>query len=163
MGRRESIIQMHFPESQQQVNLARRRFIYEEFFFFSLLLEFKRKKRQEIQRELWPMQKSPSASKLLKDLPFTLTEEQKNAVKQFRKLGQNDNPMAVLLQGDVGSGKTITALLTALYYIDNEIQVCLLAPTEILARQHYQTIYNMLGQSPFLKIEFVVPTTVGIW
>ncbi|MEM7181427.1 MAG: ATP-dependent DNA helicase RecG [Spirochaetota bacterium] len=153
LSRRESIIQMHFPESQEQVDLARRRFIYEEFFFFSLLLELKRKKRQEIQRELWPLQKSTSASKLVKDLPFTLTEEQKNAVKQFRKLGQNENPMAVLLQGDVGSGKTITALLTALYYIDNEIQVCLLAPTEILARQHYQTIYNLLGQSPFLKIE----------
>jgi ATP-dependent DNA helicase RecG len=96
---------------------------------------------------------SITAKKILNSLPFKLTEDQINGLVQLKELTKRDIPAAFLLQGDVGSGKTITALLFALHYIDNNIQVCLVAPTEILARQHYQTILGLLLNSPFLRIE----------
>lgn len=105
---------------------------------------------------LWPLPKSPSHENLEKNLPFELTEDQKVAVSTILLQTSSDSPAAFLLQGDVGSGKTITALLIALHYIDNHIQVVFLAPTEILARQHYQTIYKFMGNMPFLGIELLL-------
>lgn len=105
---------------------------------------------------LWPLPKSPSHENLEKNLPFELTEDQKVAVNTILSQTIADSPAAFLLQGDVGSGKTITALLIALHYIDNHIQVVFLAPTEILARQHYQTIYKFMGNMPFLGIELLL-------
>ncbi|GBF51687.1 ATP-dependent DNA helicase RecG [Leptospira ryugenii] len=147
---------IHFPESLEEMELARKRFVYEEFYFFQLLQNYKKSKRESIKRELWPIPKSKSADSLLSRLPFELTEDQINAVKQILSLSQKDVPLAALLQGDVGSGKTITALLIALHYIDNQIQVAFMAPTEILARQHYESIYKFLGNMPFLGIELLL-------
>lgn len=153
MDRQSAVKAMHFPESQQAWQSAKKRFIYEEFYFFSLLLEYKRKSRAKIERQLWPLKESKSAQQLLANLPFVLTKDQSQAIEKIKKEGQQQNPMAILLQGDVGSGKTITALLVALHYMDNDIQVCILAPTEILARQHFYTIHTLTGQSPFNKID----------
>ena len=74
----------------------------------------------------------------------------------MKELNGKDIPMAVLLQGDVGSGKTVTALLTAMHYMDNNIQVCMLAPTEVLARQHFQTIQGLLQFTPFARIDLFI-------
>jgi len=147
---------IHFPETMEDVDLARKRFAYEELYYFQLLLIYKQKEREKVKRILWPLPKSQSAETLLKALPFQLTNDQSEAVNKLVQLAKKDVPLAALLQGDVGSGKTITALLVSLHYIDNHIQVTFLAPTEILARQHYETIYKFLGNMPFLGIELLL-------
>ncbi len=151
-----SFRKIHFPETMEDIEEARRRFAYEELYYFQLLLIYKQKEREKVKRILWPLPESKSANALIKSLPFQLTEDQEKAVKQIVALAKKDVPLAALLQGDVGSGKTITALLIALHYIDNHIQVSILAPTEILARQHYETIYKFLGNMPFLGIELLL-------
>jgi ATP-dependent DNA helicase RecG len=153
MGRKEAFEEIHFPTSMDSLSKAKRRFAYEELYYFSLLMEYKKLKREKVKRILWPLPESITAKKILNSLPFKLTEDQINGLTQLKELTKRDIPAAFLLQGDVGSGKTITALLFALHYIDNNIQVCLVAPTEILARQHYQTILGLLQNSPFLRIE----------
>ncbi len=153
LGRRESFEEIHFPTSMETLINAKKRFAYEELYYFSLLMEYKKIKRENVKRILWPLPESETASKIESSLPFQLTDDQKNGLMQLKEHTKKDIPGAFLLQGDVGSGKTITAVLFALHYIDNNIQVCLVAPTEILARQHYQTIMNLLQNSPFLKIE----------
>jgi len=154
--RKTALREIHFPDSQQSLEYAKKRLIYEELYFFSLLLEYKKLKREKFKRILWPLAESASAQKVIESLPFSLTEAQIKALETLKELSKTESPMAVLLQGDVGSGKTITALLNALRYIDNQIQVCLLAPTEILAKQHYTTIYNFLGNQPFLGLDLLV-------
>jgi ATP-dependent DNA helicase RecG len=154
--RDESFRHIHFPETMEDVEVARRRFAYEELYYFQLLLIYKQKEREKVKRLLWPLPKSSSADSLLKSLPFRLTDDQTKAVDTLIQLAKKDVPLAALLQGDVGSGKTITALLVSLHYIDNHIQVVMLAPTEILARQHYETIYKFLGNMPFLGIELLL-------
>ncbi|BDA80332.1 ATP-dependent DNA helicase RecG [Leptospira kobayashii] len=156
MNRDEAIRIIHFPETMESIQPARQRFAYEELYYFQLLLLYKQKEREKVKRVLWPLPKSKSAESLLKNLPFSLTEDQKNAVDSILKSTKKDAPLAALLQGDVGSGKTITALLIALHYIDNRIQTVFLAPTEILARQHFETIYKFLGNMPFLGIELLL-------
>ena len=156
LGRDEAFHEIHFPETMEAVQIARKRFAYEEFFYFQRLLLYKQRERQKVKRLLWPLPKSPSRENLEKNLPFELTEDQKVAVSTILSQTNSDSPAAFLLQGDVGSGKTITALLIALHYIDNHIQVVFLAPTEILARQHYQTIYKFMGNMPFLGIELLL-------
>ncbi|TGM52290.1 ATP-dependent DNA helicase RecG [Leptospira vanthielii] len=156
LGRDEAFHEIHFPETMEAVQIARKRFAYEEFFYFQRLLLYKQRERQKVKRMLWPLPKSLSHENLEKNLPFELTEDQKVAVSTILSQTNSDSPAAFLLQGDVGSGKTITALLIALHYIDNHIQVVFLAPTEILARQHYQTIYKFMGNMPFLGIELLL-------
>ncbi|EOQ96263.1 ATP-dependent DNA helicase RecG [Leptospira wolbachii serovar Codice str. CDC] len=156
LPRDEAFHEIHFPETMEAVQIARKRFAYEEFFYFQRLLLYKQRERQKVKRLLWPLPKSPSHENLEKNLPFELTEDQKVAVSTILLQTSSDSPAAFLLQGDVGSGKTITALLIALHYIDNHIQVVFLAPTEILARQHYQTIYKFMGNMPFLGIELLL-------
>ena len=153
MLRKAAFEEIHFPTSMDSLLKAKRRFAYEELYYFSLLMEFKKLKREKVKRILWPLPESITAKKILNSLPFKLTEDQINGLTQLKEQTKRDIPAAFLLQGDVGSGKTITALLFALHYIDNNIQVCLVAPTEILARQHYQTILGLLQNSPFLRIE----------
>ncbi|EMJ88246.1 ATP-dependent DNA helicase RecG [Leptospira meyeri] len=156
LGRDKAFHEIHFPETMETVQIARKRFAYEEFFYFQRLLLYKQRERQKVKRMLWPLPKSPSKENLEKNLPFELTEDQKIAVTTILSQTNSDSPAAFLLQGDVGSGKTITALLIGLHYIDNHIQVVFLAPTEILARQHYQTIYKFMGNMPFLGIELLL-------
>ncbi|TGL44561.1 ATP-dependent DNA helicase RecG [Leptospira perdikensis] len=156
LGRDQAFHEIHFPETMEAVQIARKRFAYEEFFYFQRLLLYKQRERQKVKRMLWPLPKSPSHENLEKNLPFELTEDQKLAVSTILSQTNSDSPAAFLLQGDVGSGKTITALLIGLHYIDNHIQVVFLAPTEILARQHYQTIYKFMGNMPFLGIELLL-------
>ena len=153
LRRDKAFEEIHFPTSMEALINAKRRFAYEELYYFSLLMEFKKQKRERVKRILWPLPESPTAKKILKELPYELTQDQLNSITILKDLTKNDVPAAALLQGDVGSGKTITALLFALHYIDNNIQVCFVAPTEILARQHYENILALFQNSPFLKID----------
>ncbi|MBM9499989.1 ATP-dependent DNA helicase RecG [Leptospira sp. 201903071] len=156
IAREESYREIHFPTDEDALEKARYRLKYEELFYFNLLIEHKKKEREKIKRILWPLPDSKTALSVRKNLPFQLTEDQETAIRKIQELTAKEQPAAVLLQGDVGSGKTLVALLTALRYLDNQIQVCMVAPTEILARQHYQTILAFLGNMPFLGIELLV-------
>ncbi len=156
LDRNSSYSEIHFPTDDKKLQEARKRFAYEEFYFFHLLMNFKKKEREKIKRKLWALPHSQTAELIEKKLPFELTPDQKSAIQKVTSLSKSDIPYACLLQGDVGSGKTITALEIALHYIDNDVQVVLLAPTEVLARQHYSTIQNLLSHSPFMKMDLFV-------
>ena len=155
-SRKDAFLEIHFPESFESLKDAQFRFAYEELYFFSILMEYKKNLRNEFKRKLWPLPDSKTASELIKTLPFSLTEDQENAVSLLRKSSSGDIPSAALLQGDVGSGKTVTALIYALHYTDNGIQTVIMAPTEILARQHYISIMNLLGNRIFHGVELVI-------
>ena len=159
----ESILRIHCPDKEtksdllnQHQSLAQRRIIFEELFFLSLSVELRKRKISHLPAKAMPKPKgSTLTQKLLTLLPFVLTRAQKRVLKQiFEDLSQ---PFAMnrLLQGDVGSGKTIVALFTALRVIDHGYQVAFMAPTEILAEQHFLTLSGYLSQ---LKIPHVCIT-----
>jgi ATP-dependent DNA helicase RecG len=156
ISRKLGFKEIHFPSSDETLLEAKRRFAYEEFFYFNLLMKYKKEEREKVKRVLWALPKSKTADKILNSLPFSLTEDQKSSIDKILKLIQTDKPIATLLQGDVGSGKTITSLLIATHYMDNSIQVCILAPTEVLARQHFATIQNLLSHTPFMSMDLFV-------
>ncbi|WP_243393462.1 ATP-dependent DNA helicase RecG [Leptospira perolatii] len=156
MERETAFKEIHFPTEDLALHQARIRFKYEELFFFNIFIEYKKSLRAQIPRILWPLPESNTAKTVLKNLPFDLTPDQKESLNKLAEWTKSDTPAAMLLQGDVGSGKTLVALLTALRYTDNQIQVCMLAPTEILARQHYQTILNYMGNLPFTEVDLLV-------
>lgn len=156
LTRKNAFTSIHFPENNEELNLARYRFAYEELYFFNLLVEYKKSQRNKIKRELWPIVDSKTEAIVRNNLPYTLTTDQESALLEIRNLTQSEQPMAVLLQGDVGSGKTIVAFLTALHYTDNDVQVAFVAPTEILARQHFLSIFSFLGNMPFLGIDLLL-------
>lgn len=156
LSRNIALCEIHFPSNEETLKQAKYRLAYEELFFFSLLLEYKKNLRENVRRVLWALPYSTSADKVLSSLPFQLTKDQEAALEFLKELSKKDKPFSALLQGDVGSGKTIVALLFALHYIDNQIQVCLVAPTEILAKQHYLTIMNFLENKPFIGVDLIV-------
>ncbi|MCB0391390.1 MAG: ATP-dependent DNA helicase RecG [Bdellovibrionales bacterium] len=122
---------------------AQKRLIFDEFFQLEMLMAAN---KVEVQKEQgFPMQKpSPRYKQLQKQLPFQLTSAQQNALKDILKDLCEIHPMHRLVQGDVGSGKTLVALLAAVYAADNDFQSCIMAPTEILAEQHYKNAQKFL-------------------
>ena len=156
-GRREALSQIHYPESHDRLQAAQHRMKYEELFLFGVLMVQKKRSRAEIPRQVHPV--SPGISKeferLRETLPFRLTADQENAIGQILNAVGGSESGAFLLQGDVGSGKTVVALAIALHYIDAGLQVALMAPTEVLARQHFQTLVNLIGLSENTRIEMV--------
>ncbi len=135
----------HFPDSEEQLKAARKRLAFDELFFLELGLGL-RKRRVEIE-ELGVAFKSES--KLLDDfsanLPFELTNAQQRVFAEIREDMTNAKPMNRLLQGDVGSGKTIVAAMALVLVTDSGYQSAMMAPTEILAEQHYQTLSSLLA------------------
>lgn len=143
----EAVRQIHFPTDAQQLEAARRRFIYEELFVLQLALAVKR--YQQVATKKAPvLAVTPKIDARIRRLfPFRLTDAQNRAVAEIAAdLGQ-PVPMNRLLQGDVGSGKTVVALYAILLAVAHKHQAVLMAPTEILARQHYQTVDRLLSRS----------------
>jgi len=145
ISRSESLFSIHFPKSQELLAKAEFRLKFEELFYLQMQLIAKNMlHKQKIKG--FPFDQ---VGELFNDfyankLPFELTTAQKRVIKEIRSdLGSNAQ-MNRLLQGDVGSGKTIVAVMTMLLAIDNGFQACLMAPTEILANQHYQGISELL-------------------
>ncbi|MFA5249242.1 MAG: ATP-dependent DNA helicase RecG [Candidatus Paceibacterota bacterium] len=141
LGLEESLWQIHFPDSLEAVNAAKNRFLFEELFFISLFNSQKRIKLAETKAPSFPVNVT-LIKKFLDKLPYHLTEAQKKSAWQILKDLERPFPMNRLLQGDVGSGKTVVAALASLNIIKAKGQVVLMAPTEILAKQHFQTIFN---------------------
>jgi ATP-dependent DNA helicase RecG len=135
---------VHFPEQMQQVEMARYRLKFEELFYVQLnILKLKSQRNQHIRGHLFPVVGNYTNTFYANNLPFELTNAQKRVIKEIRRDMGSGRQMNRLLQGDVGSGKTLVALMVMLIAADNFYQSCLMAPTEILATQHYETIQKM--------------------
>ena len=130
---------IHFPKDETELLFARRRLVFEEFFFFILALQ-KFKEGTERERNHFSLPKEAQTGKLLQSLPYELTGAQKKVWEEIRADLEGPYRMNRLIQGDVGSGKTVLAVLALLKTVENGFQGALMAPTEVLARQHYEGI-----------------------
>lgn len=143
----EAIRSVHLPQNMQEVSKAQYRHKFEELFFLQLsILTLAKKRKIKTQGYLFNRIGDKFQSFYHDVLPFPLTGAQKRVVSEIRNDLFGGNQMNRLVQGDVGSGKTIVAILTILLALDNGYQACLMAPTEILAEQHFNSISKMLGQ-----------------
>ncbi|MDP2638606.1 MAG: ATP-dependent DNA helicase RecG [Candidatus Azambacteria bacterium] len=136
--------QIHFPETLESADSARRRFAFEELFILQLFMGLERSK---IQKQTAPMIKfdEKTAKKFVNSLPFKLTDDQKKVIWQIIQDMEKNRPMNRLLEGDVGSGKTIVATMISCLTALNGYQSAFMAPTEILSRQHYEKIWPLLN------------------
>ena len=146
MGLNEALANIHFPSDMIAMQRARERLKFEELFYIQMQILRQMKRREQNDGFIMPIVGKYFHSFYKECLPFELTNAQKRVIKEIQSDIKSGKQMNRLLQGDVGSGKTMVALLTALLAIDNGYQVCIMAPTEILANQHYQSICEMLGR-----------------
>ena len=148
LSRPETYRKVHFPENMEEINQPMRRLKYEELFYLQLLMALRHyNQRSGIQGI--PMTTSGEIiQKIYQKIPYKLTTAQQRVLKEIYNDVKSGHPMNRLLQGDVGSGKTVVALIIALIAIENGYQVALMAPTEILAEQHYFNIKNVLSDFP---------------
>jgi ATP-dependent DNA helicase RecG len=135
---------IHFPADFQALSIAQRRLKFEELFFLQLMLALRKRSMQKIVRDMKYDVKSKLAYRLIDSLQFELTLAQKRVLKEITGDLNSPYPMNRLLQGDVGSGKTIVALCAALIAVESGLQVAFMAPTEILAEQHFRTLAEFL-------------------
>ena len=143
--REQSFSDVHHPKDAKALVRAQKRLKFEEFFFLQLhLLKLKLTRSQKSKGYAFENLGDGFNDFYKKYLPFELTNAQKRVLKEIRNDVRNPQQMNRLLQGDVGSGKTLVALLSMLMAVDNHYQTCLMAPTEILAQQHYQSIAEYL-------------------
>lgn len=140
----ESIKNIHFPESFELNYKARERLVFDEFFLLELGLAIRRKKIETLDKGISYKIKKILLSEFRQVLPFDFTPEQKKVINEIFKDMQSAKPMNRLLEGDVGSGKTVVALAALLLAVENGYQGVLMAPTEILAQQHYLTLTQIL-------------------
>ena len=139
LSHREAIYALHFPESREEMLTARNRMVFEEFFSFLLVLR-KNKELAAKTENHFPMYETADTVRFLEQLPFPLTEAQKKVWGELREDMGSPYAMNRLIQGDVGSGKTILAVLALLMCAANGYQGAMMAPTEVLAVQHFETI-----------------------
>lgn len=140
----ETVQILHYPSDFEQLKEAKKRLKYEELFYLEILVASKKNNYKAKQEGYSFKIKSKLVHEFVKNLPFELTAAQKNVLHEIRLDMESSSPMNRLLQGDVGSGKTIVALIAVLIAIDNGFQACIMAPTEILADQHAKVITKML-------------------
>lgn len=145
----EAYYNIHFPQSAEQLRQAQYRLKFDELLGIQLGVQSRRTERLEKQNGfLFPKVGACFNTFYHEKLPFPLTGAQKRVIKEIRQDTVTGYQMNRLLQGDVGSGKTLVALMTMLLAVDNGFQACLMAPTEILARQHFATITRMTAELP---------------
>ncbi|SEE54190.1 ATP-dependent DNA helicase RecG [Polaribacter dokdonensis] len=145
MKKRDALLNVHFPKSQENLAQAQNRLKFEELFFIQLQLVRKKLiNKAKIKGFVFENVGSIFNQFYSEKLPFNLTNAQKRVLKEIRKDVASGAHMNRLLQGDVGSGKTIVALLTALLALDNGYQATIMAPTEILANQHYIAVSELV-------------------
>lgn len=139
LSHREAVYALHFPESREEMLTARNRMVFEEFFSFLLVLR-KNKELAAKTENHFPMYETADTVRFLEQLPFPLTKAQKKVWGELREDMGSPYAMNRLIQGDVGSGKTILAVLALLMCAANGYQGAMMAPTEVLAVQHFETI-----------------------
>jgi len=145
--KKEAITQIHFPANQNQLTRAQFRLKFEELFYIQMqLLQKNRLQKQKVKGYVFEHIGAHFKEFFSNHLPFQLTQAQQRVVREIRNDMGTGKQMNRLLQGDVGSGKTMVALLSMLIGLDNGFQACLMAPTEILAQQHFQSLKEGLGK-----------------
>ncbi|MBQ5645333.1 MAG: ATP-dependent DNA helicase RecG [Bacteroidaceae bacterium] len=150
---------IHFPRNGKELQLAQYRLKFEELFFIQLnILHYARERQTRYVGHRFAKVGEMFNRFYSEQLPFQLTNAQKRVVKEIRADVNSERQMNRLLQGDVGSGKTLVALMSMLLAKDNGYQACLLAPTEILAEQHFATLRRMLGGLP-VRVELLTGST----
>ncbi len=141
----EALRNIHFPKNPELLRKAQYRLKFEELFYVQLnILRYSKDRQRKFRGVIFGKVGETFNMFYEKNLPFELTNAQKRVIKEIRKDMGSGRQMNRLLQGDVGSGKTLVALMSMLIAIDNGYQACLMAPTEILAGQHYETICRLL-------------------
>ena len=145
MGRDEALRTIHYPQNAKDLERARVRLKFEELFYIQLnILRYASDQRRKYRGYIFSQVGEVFNSFYRNNLPFPLTEAQKRVIREIRVDVGSGRQMNRLLQGDVGSGKTLVALMSMLIAIDNGYQACIMAPTEILAEQHLATIMEFL-------------------
>lgn len=143
-----SIEQIHFPSSDQALQLARRRLVFDEFFYFLLQLRGLKERRERAYNQ-FHMKEAPETQQLIGRLPYQLTGAQQRVWHTVEQELQGNAVMARLIQGDVGSGKTIVAILALVMAAANHLQGALMVPTEVLARQHFASFTELMEKNGF--------------
>ncbi len=142
---RQALQQIHFPESRQHYEAARQRLVFDELFYVQIRLALLRQQyKQTVKGLSLKIHSGGYSEQFLQQLPFQLTGAQQRVFEEIKNDLSSPEPMYRLLQGDVGSGKTVVAALTMLIAIENGYQAALMAPTEILAEQHYRKFIEWL-------------------
>ena len=159
ISRTEAMRKIHLPQNELEIKQARLRLKFEELFYLQLEMLIRKGVRiKQIQGFRFEQAGTPMLDFYKNHLPFELTGAQKRVLKEIRKDFLTGNHMNRLLQGDVGSGKTLVALVAMLITIGNNHQAALMAPTEILASQHFETIKELLKQMP-IKVGLLTGST----
>jgi ATP-dependent DNA helicase RecG len=159
LSRKEALINIHYPANAQMLAKAQQRLKFEELFFIQLrLLRYKIKRTQIYNGIKLDVIGDFFNTFYNTCLPFKLTNAQKRVLKEIRVDVKSGKQMNRLVQGDVGSGKTVVALMSMLMALDNKYQACMMAPTEILAQQHFVTITELLKDMP-VKVELLTGST----
>lgn len=157
----EALQNIHFPKNNEQLKQAEYRLKFEELFYVQLnILRYATDRRHKYRGFRFTRVGDNFNNFYAHNLPFKLTEAQKRVVREIRRDTNSGRQMNRLLQGDVGSGKTLVALLSMLIAIDNGFQACLMAPTEILSEQHYKTLQRFLDGLP-IKIALLTGSIKG--
>ncbi|TKC02922.1 ATP-dependent DNA helicase RecG [Pedobacter frigoris] len=145
ISKKEALLNIHFPKDVKALKSAERRLKFEELFFIQLqLLHTKQQRELRFKGHAFGAVGDKVNTFYKEILPFELTNAQKRVIKEIRLDTQRGIQMNRLVQGDVGSGKTVVALMSMLLANDNGFQACMMAPTEILARQHYESIASLV-------------------
>jgi ATP-dependent DNA helicase RecG len=161
MSRDEALRKIHYPQDSKELERARVRLKFEELFYVQLnILRYASDHRRKYRGYVFTKVGDNFNSFYHNHLPFELTGAQKRVIREIRKDTGSGRQMNRLLQGDVGSGKTLVALMSMLIALDNGYQACIMAPTEILAEQHLQTIRDFLGDMP-IRVELLTGIVKG--
>jgi len=156
---KKAIFNMHFPQDRKTFVKARNRLAFQELFLFQIAM-LKRKKDYRKQKGITHTNTEEEITDFLNQLHFDLTDAQKNVWQEIKEDMENNHPMQRLLQGDVGSGKTVVAVMSLIKTIENGYQGILMAPTEILAEQHYLKIKKILKNFDY-NIELLIGSIKG--
>jgi len=159
MGITEALVNVHFPKDVAMMQKARERLKFEELFYIQLHILRQKKKREQNIGYPMPVVGRRFNRFYRECLPFELTGAQKRVVKEIHEDLKSGRQMNRLLQGDVGSGKTLVALMCALLAADNGYQTCIMAPTEILANQHLETLSKLLQWMPEVRVALLTGST----
>ena len=160
-SRDEALRWIHYPQTPDEMQRARVRLKFEELFYVQLnILRYASDQRRKYRGNVFPHVGTIFNSFYHEHLPFELTGAQKRVMHEIRADIRSGRQMNRLLQGDVGSGKTLVALMSMLIALDNGFQACMMAPTEILAEQHLQTIRDFLGTMP-IRVELLTGVVKG--
>lgn len=150
-----AIEHIHFPKDRQELLFARKRLVFDEFFFFLMGVRRLKEKREDMHSS-WVMKLAPEVKRLKERLPYRLTNAQEKVLNEVEWDLSGGLVMNRLIQGDVGSGKTIIAVLALLHVAYNGCQGALMVPTEVLARQHYESMVELFKQYDIPKVPVLV-------